>query len=85
MDWENLYVHLLQNQMNVVHCLFTQEPDKFMATVGVVTNIIDQIYYPIEKIAWLAEHKLISGQNGDVWDTASSVCWVLSIYLTLMR
>lgn len=70
---------------NIEYGLGKSEPDKFMATVGVVTNIIDQIYYPIEKIAWLAEHKLISGQNGDVWDTASSVCWVLSIYLTLMR
>lgn len=62
-----------------------EEPDKFMASVGVATNFVDQVYYPIEKMAWLAEHKLISGHDGKPWDTASSVCWVISIYLTLMR
>jgi len=62
-----------------------EEPDQFMASVGVVTNVIDQVYYPIEKMAWLAEHKLISVHDSKPWDTASSVCWVISIYLTLMR
>lgn len=53
--------------------------------LGVATNTIDQLYYPIEKMAWLAEHKLISVHDSKPWDTASSVCWVLSIYLTLMK
>lgn len=61
------------------------EPDKFMSSLGCVTNFIDQIYYPIEKMAWLAEHNLITGENLGKWDTASSICWVLSIYLTLMK
>lgn len=55
-----------------------------MASLGVMTNVIDQIYYPIEKMSWLAEHRLISA-NGEKWDTVSSVFWVASIYLTLMR
>lgn len=56
-----------------------------MAMLGVTTNVIDQIYYPIEKMSWLAEHNLINTENAKIWDTASSVCWVLSIYLNLMR
>lgn len=56
-----------------------------MASLGVTTNIIDQIYYPIEKISWLAEHNLLSNVDGGYWDTASSICWVASIYLTLMK
>lgn len=55
-----------------------------MASIGVVTNVIDQLYYPVEKIAWLAEHKLISS-DGETWDVVSSLFWVASIYLTLMR
>lgn len=55
-----------------------------MASIGVVTNVIDQIYYPIEKIAWLAENNLISA-DGNKWDTVSSIFWVASIYLTLLR
>lgn len=62
-----------------------QEPDKFMAQLGILTNIIDQVYYPIEKMSWFAEHKLITGVDNNKWDTASSVCWVLSIYLTLVK
>lgn len=56
-----------------------------MAQLGVVTNFIDQIYYPIEKMSFLAEHKLVNGLNSSKWDTLSSVCWVLSIYLTLVK
>lgn len=61
------------------------EPDKFMAQLGVLTNVIDQAFYPIEKMSWLAEHKLITGIDNNKWDTASSVCWVVSIYLTLVK
>nr|CAI5844007.1 unnamed protein product [Callosobruchus analis] len=72
-------------QYSLQYGLGSEEPDKFMAQLGVLTNVIDQVYYPIEKMAWLAEHKLISGTNNSKWDTASSICWVLSIYLTLMK
>lgn len=56
-----------------------------MSCMGVLRNVIDQLYYPIEKVAWLAEHDLINIQNPSAWDTASSVCWVASIYLGLMK
>lgn len=56
-----------------------------MAQLGVVTNVIDQIYYPIEKMSFFAEHKLVNGLNSSKWDTLSSACWVLSIYLTLLK
>lgn len=62
-----------------------QENDKLMASLGVITNVIDILYYPIEKVAWLAEHRLISGYNVEPWDTASSIFWSASIYLTLMK
>ncbi|KAK9693133.1 Peroxisomal biogenesis factor 11 (PEX11) [Popillia japonica] len=62
-----------------------EENDKLMASLGVITNVIDILYYPIEKVAWLAEHRLISGYNVEPWDTASSIFWSASIYLTLMK
>ncbi|GLV44083.1 Peroxin 11c [Carabus blaptoides fortunei] len=61
-----------------------EEPDRIMSSLGVITNIIDQVYYPIEKISWLAEHRLISA-DGEKWDVVSSIFWVTSIYLTLMK
>jgi hypothetical protein len=56
-----------------------------MAALGVTTNVIDQVYYPIEKVAWLAENRLVTGLDNNQWDTISSIFWVASIYLTLMR
>lgn len=61
------------------------ENDGISASLGVATNIIDQLYYPIEKMAWFYEYKLINGNSGSKWDTASSVFWVASIYLTLLK
>ena len=29
-----------------------KEPDRLMAAIGVVTNVIDHIYYPVDKICW---------------------------------
>ncbi|KAF5273067.1 hypothetical protein FQR65_LT04809 [Abscondita terminalis] len=62
-----------------------EEPDNFMASVGVLTNVVDQIYFPIDKIAWLSDLKLITVKNAETWDTASSAFWVLSTYLNLLR
>lgn len=56
-----------------------------MSVIGVTTNLIDQLYYPIEKVSWLAENELLTGIDNDKWDTISSIFWVASIYLTLMR
>lgn len=62
-----------------------QEADRTMSVIGVITNIVDHIYYPVEKICWLAEHKCISVNDPDKWDTISSIFWVASIYLNLMK
>lgn len=62
-----------------------QETDTALSIIGVITNAVDHIYYPIEKICWLAEHKAITVDDPDRWDTISSIFWVSSIYLNLMR
>ncbi|KAB0802912.1 hypothetical protein PPYR_05098 [Photinus pyralis] len=62
-----------------------QEPDQFMASVGVVGNIVDQLYFPVDKIAWLADLKLINVENSKFWETASTAIYVVSLYLNLIR
>jgi len=61
------------------------EPDRIMAVLGVTANIVDLLYYPIEKVCWLAEHKIVDVKNADSWDNVNSIFWVLSVYLNLMR
>lgn len=62
-----------------------KEPDRTMSCLGVFANIVDTLFYPVEKICWLAEYKLLDVKDPDKWDTINSVFWVLSIYLNLMR
>ncbi|XP_033167304.1 peroxisomal membrane protein 11C isoform X2 [Drosophila mauritiana] len=61
------------------------EPDRVMQVLGVTANIVDFLYYPIEKVCWLAEHKIVDVKNADNWDNVNSIFWVLSVYLNLMR
>lgn len=61
------------------------EPDRTMSLIGVLANIVDHVYYPIEKVCWMAEHKLLHVANPDGWEKISSVFWVTSIYLNLMK
>uniref|UniRef100_T1GCN1 Peroxisomal membrane protein 11C n=1 Tax=Megaselia scalaris TaxID=36166 RepID=T1GCN1_MEGSC len=62
-----------------------QEKDAVMASLGITANVVDLLYYPIEKICWLAEHKVMNVEDPDKWDILSSWFWVASIYLNLMR
>lgn len=56
-----------------------------MSIMGVLANCVDHIYYPLEKICWFSEHKLINVENPSMWDTLNSLFWLSSIYLNLMK
>ncbi|XP_066150788.1 peroxisomal membrane protein 11C-like isoform X1 [Euwallacea fornicatus] len=61
------------------------EPDKYMAAMGVMSNVLDHIFLPLEKVSWLAKHRLLTGLDNTKWETASSACWVLTAYLTILK
>ncbi|KAK3920345.1 Peroxisomal membrane protein 11C [Frankliniella fusca] len=60
------------------------EKDKYLKLIGRISCILDVIFYPLEQVAWLAERKIIK-VNPEPWDNASTVCWVVSLYLGLMK
>ncbi|XP_034235076.1 peroxisomal membrane protein 11C-like [Thrips palmi] len=60
------------------------EKDKYLKMIGRASCILDVIFYPLEQVAWFAERKIIK-VNPDPWSDASTVCWVLSLYLGLMK
>jgi len=62
-----------------------REPDRLMAAIGVITNAVDHVYYPVDKICWLIEQKILSVENPERWDILNSIFWVTSIYLNLMK
>lgn len=61
------------------------EPSQTLSALGILSNVIDALYYPIDKICWLAEHKLLNVKNPSLWDMLSSLFWLLSNYLSLIR
>lgn len=72
-------------QNNLQYGFGRDEPDKYMANLGVVSNLIDQLFLPMEKMSWLSKHKLLTGIDTNKWDNASSLCWALSTYLTILK
>ncbi|KAL7010457.1 hypothetical protein ACKWTF_012674 [Chironomus riparius] len=62
-----------------------KEPDRIMSTIGVLTNVIDHLYYPVDKICWAIDAKILNVKNPDKWDTLNSIFWTSSIYLNLMK
>lgn len=80
-----LFDDLPMLQCTLQYGLGKHEPDRTLSVIGVITNIFDTIYYPIDKTCWLAEHKLLHVENPTLWDTLSSLFWLLSNYLNLIK
>ncbi|CAG9768901.1 unnamed protein product [Ceutorhynchus assimilis] len=80
-----LFDDILVLRNNLQYGFGKNEPDKYMAILGITSNLIDQCYLPVEKISWLAKHRLLTGINNSKWETASSACWVTTSYLTILK
>ncbi|XP_066993847.2 peroxisomal membrane protein 11C [Anabrus simplex] len=61
-----------------------QEQDGVLRFIGVLSNFLDQIFYPIDHYAWFVENDYITVKNNP-WSTISTAFWVISVYLALMR
>ncbi|XP_077286349.1 peroxisomal membrane protein 11C-like [Arctopsyche grandis] len=63
------------------------EPDKTFSILGVLGNVVDQLFFPIEKICWFGECGVIklSDKQMFAFDTINTVFWATSLYITLLR
>lgn len=60
-------------------------PDIKIRILTVFSNICDQLYYPLEHLAWAEDIGLLTPRkNIDYW-TASSILWALSSYFSMSR
>lgn len=55
-----------------------------MRFCGLAVNLLDQVYYPLEHVAWAADCKLLKIKS-DPWWTASTICWALSMYFMIFK
>ncbi|XP_014280202.1 peroxisomal membrane protein 11C isoform X2 [Halyomorpha halys] len=61
-----------------------EDPDRLMRFCGLAVNFLDQVYYPLEHVAWAADCKLLKIKS-DPWWTASTICWALSMYFMIFN
>jgi len=50
----------------------------------VIQNIVNLVYSPIEHFAWAGQHKIVS-INVKKWDLVTTVFWIISIQLCLVK
>lgn len=63
------------------------EKTRFDAVLGVLTNLVDILFFPVDKICWLSDHKILKldETRKSKWDVINSVFWSLSVFLNLSR
>lgn len=47
-------------------------------------NLVDLLFYPIDHISWAIDHQIIVS-NDTRWGTANTVCWIISLYLSIFK
>lgn len=72
-------------QYSLEYGLGANEPDRILSAIGLISIFVDHLYYPVEKICWLYELNCITLKHPDRWDVISTIFWVSSIYLNLMK
>ncbi|KAM9329685.1 peroxisomal membrane protein 11C [Gastrophryne carolinensis] len=69
---------------SIQYGLGKKEEDCLIRWISVIGNIFDQLYYPCEHVAWAADAGVIRTKS-DIWWTASTALWGLSLLVTIIR
>lgn len=58
--------------------------DRILRYLEVVNTLVDQLYFPVEHIAWARDIKVLRGSSKTFWNV-SVLLWGLSLVLTILR
>ncbi|XP_032515877.2 peroxisomal membrane protein 11C-like [Danaus plexippus] len=63
------------------------ESTKIAALLGVLANIVDQIFLPVEKACWLNDLGILqlSAKTADRLEIVSTALWAISLYISLIQ
>lgn len=63
------------------------EPTLTDAALGVLANLVDQLFLPVEKVLWFQELGILkfSPKTAEALDTTSTVLWAAGLYLGLFQ
>ncbi|KAG8183810.1 hypothetical protein JTE90_027735 [Oedothorax gibbosus] len=52
--------------------------------LGVLKNLLDQVYFPVEHMAWAADQKIVKAQSSYFY-TFGTILWGLSSYIGIVK
>ncbi|KAK6640942.1 hypothetical protein RUM44_012640 [Polyplax serrata] len=55
-----------------------------LSKVEIFESIVDIIFCPLDHISWAIDHRIIRTENS-IWSTASTMCWVISLYISIYK
>ncbi|XP_038079403.1 peroxisomal membrane protein 11C-like [Patiria miniata] len=64
--------------------LGTQEKSLWLRVLGLANNLMDQLFFPLEHIAWAADKKLINVSSSPWW-VLCIAAWGLSLSFSILR
>ncbi|XP_078666776.1 peroxisomal membrane protein 11C-like isoform X2 [Branchiostoma floridae x Branchiostoma belcheri] len=62
----------------------SQERDRFLRWLGVANNALDQLYYPVEHVAWAAERQILPPSLRGLSQWCLKI-WACSLTLNILR
>lgn len=65
----------------------SHEPDSMKRTLSLICNAANQLFFPVEHVAWAVDHKLLqlSGSGSSRWWTAGIALWAVSLAASILR
>ncbi|KAK7084831.1 Peroxisomal biogenesis factor 11 gamma [Halocaridina rubra] len=61
-----------------------KDEDDTVRTLQILNNVVDQLYFPVEHIAWLRDVKVLRGTSTGLWNI-SLLLWGISLCLNILR
>ncbi|XP_003737000.1 peroxisomal membrane protein 11C [Galendromus occidentalis] len=77
-DWPML-------KYNLQYGLGKPEEDQLLRAVSVIKNIADQLFFPVEHLAWLADKRIVRTRHTNRLWVASKFLWAFSLYCGCLK
>ena len=65
--------------------LLSQERDCVIRVLSVISNIVNQFFFPVEHIAWAIDRGIIHARSSLQWWYCGTMLWAISLSLSILK
>ncbi|XP_069101811.1 peroxisomal membrane protein 11C-like [Argopecten irradians] len=69
---------------NLVYGTGSKEPVTVLRVLQLISNFVNQLYYPVEHIAWLGDKKILNIETGRIWLLGLRI-WATSLLTEIIK